>query len=250
MKEQQDVIAQEKRGTRGMTSNGQPAVKSAKCYEIRYSEALKAHQDDPNLVPRSVVDQSLKMWTDAETFHYYRGANKSKDFDTARVEAYKGRGLTEKAARQMVTEENKGSRREYLREDIDAKKAKRAEFAEDRKAIPHYRTKDERDADQNGWEWQRRNLNFTIENVDREIRAMERELKSLDGAQKQMANYGLDSQTLDKIFNATFGGGSFSAYDVMRGGIEKDYKLDEMRKQTHLLETLPNIEEKLNLGQD
>jgi len=72
----------------------------------------------------------------------------------------------------------------------------------------------------------------------REAAMMESELKKLGGAQMQLSRYGLDPVSLDRIFNATFGGGSFSAYDIMRGGIERDPQLDEMKIQTGLLEDI------------
>jgi hypothetical protein len=52
---------------------------------------------------------------------------------------------------------------------------------------------------------------------------------------------------MERIFNTTVSGGSFSAYDVMRGGIQRNDVMIELRKQTGHLEV---IAENSNQGMD
>ena len=84
---------------------------------------------------------------------------------------------------------------------------------------------------------ERRKLTREIHDLKKEIRNNEKEIKQLGGGQ-QLSRYGLDQETLEQILSTTTSRGTFSAYDVMRGGIEQNETLLELRAQTELLESI------------
>ena len=73
------------------------------------------------------------------------------------------------------------------------------------------------------------------------IRNNEKQLDKLGPkteATLQLQRYGLDQASLEQIFNTAQSRGSFSAYDVMRGGFEQNEVILELRTQTELLEPI------------
>jgi hypothetical protein len=246
IKEQERIIRNEKSG-RGIGDSGQPVVRSAEDYLSQLKEMKKWAGDDPK--KQALLEQVRQLAILAGRYHHNKGRftddeggesakEQLKRFNELRTQAYINRGLSEKDAKQLIDTENRNSRAEYIRRDIESGKERIATLKEERKQLP----KDDIS--------RRTNLLEVQREAEKDLRGSQRELDSLFAKEKQRRQSPhMNEIMLDRMFKSTMTFGSFSAYDVIRGGGDrKDNVLNELQKHTGYLEYLPSIAENANQG--
>jgi hypothetical protein len=250
-KEQEQIIENEKQG-RGIGNSGQPVVRSASEYHDTAAEVWKWAGDNPEKQKEAGKAEELAYL--AGLFHENKGMffdgndprnegkaitataqEQQKRFDELRTQAYINRGLPEKGAKQLVQTENRNTRAEYIRKDIAQGKERIAELKEDRSKLP------KQDFEGRGA------VTAQIREIEKDNRNSQRGLDKLfEKEKRQRGGKAIDPDFLDRIFKSTMTMGTFSAYDILRGGGDKrDLLLDEVQRQTGILES---IEEGVNQG--
>ena len=266
--EQRRIIQVEKQGRRGMNQFNQPAVASADAFDETVKEMKERN------MPEQLIKDAERLAKLVRKFHEHNGrlydAREMSEFRNLLTLNYMNKGGWHKEhAEFYVEEEIRGSRIGYLANRLKEAEEKLAKAIELRSRMPYYETEEEEERhrsrrhyghihqivpyeDRNRTRFETRaDITGDIKNLRQEINQYQRELNKLQTI--ELERYGLDSASFEHILNTTTSRGTFSAYEVMRGGIEQNEMLNELREQTGLLgqqtELLEAINENSNIAE-
>ena len=87
---------------------------------------------------------------------------------------------------------------------------------------------------------ERNELTAKINGVSQAIATHKRELNKFNRTDPMVMRQtrGINADFMERMVRQTFGGGSFSAYDIMRGGVERNDVINELQKHTGLLQDM------------
>jgi len=259
LKAQNKIIAEEKRGMMGMTEHGQPSIPAAERYykqlaglkklEAEWTVSYDEREDLLLAITRkgrlgelaeknekgTLTDEDRKMFNHLRTVDYLLEGGAKIDYKNSEIGKYKllkeGR-ISVKGAEEMVKEENRYYAIEQKQKEIAELREKRAE---PQRELDERRKNGGRKLDETEIQ-ARQKLKDSINDTIRAERKVQKELDKLVEPEKNRQRRGISNDMMNNIFNTTYGMGTFSAYDIMRGGGSSNPMLKELRTHTNLLE--------------
>ena len=254
------------RGFKGVNEHGQSTIHSVRFYESlleaikRLEKTLPKHIAESEAfraaVKRREIILGLRKKLDGEGGDFKNQADWLR-FNELRVQDYVAQGVHRERAEAHVERENRQFERDRRVHEIRQLEMERDDAIKERseltQGIRNIEQKRNRPGFDNGvfmrmWKKDHDELTAKINSANQAIAQHKRELNKFDKNNPDILRQtrGINADYMERVLHATFAGGSFSAYDIMRGGVERNDVLSELRKQTYHLES---IDENMNAGQ-
>jgi hypothetical protein len=258
LEEQNKIIREEMRGLKGITEHGQPSIHSVRFYE----SLLEAFEKLERTLPKHIVESAAFQEVKARRSELLelrrvleRGGGQFKDpkdqerFDELRTRDLMAQGLHRERAEAHVEWQNRQFERSRRLHDMQRLEEERDGYVKERAELSKWLRPFELNLQMRFGEGarireaqgRRDELTAKINEANQGIASQRRELNRFNRSDPmvQRQTRGIDADFMERVFRSTFGGGSFSAYDIMRGGIDRnDPMLHEARVQTNLLRSI------------